>query len=464
MEDGSSAGPTPSSSGPTIPGPSWVRHAIWWHVYPLGFTGAEQTRDTGAPVHHRLGHLQSWLDYAVELGVSGLALGPIFASETHGYDTTDHFRIDPRLGDDADFDALVDAASRRGLRVMLDGVFNHVGRSHAAFRQVLDEGPVADTASWFRLRWPRDAADWRPGTEPEYDDFEGHHHLVALDHSSPAVVDHVAAVMNHWLDRGAAAWRLDAAYTVPTQFWAQVADRVRARHPDAYLMGEVIHGDYAAFVRDGHLDAVTQYELWKAVWSSLNDHNFHELAHALGRHDEFLTHFVPYTFLGNHDVTRIASRLDDQQYLAHALAVLTTVGGTPAVYAGDEHAFRGIKEDRAGGDDAVRPPFPNTPADMSPLGAPVFAQHQELLGLRRRHPWLHAARTHVLDVSDEHIALASTAEDERIVTVLSTADHPHSVAAPGVRDMLAGIGRIDHPGSHDAEVTVEAHGWAVLAG
>src|SRR5215207_7418421 len=112
MEGG--AGATPSSSGPTIPGPSWVRHAIWWHVYPLGFTGAEQSREAGAPVpvHHRLGHLQSWLDYAVELGVSGLALGPIFASETHGYYTTDHFRIDPRLGDDADFDALVDAADR----------------------------------------------------------------------------------------------------------------------------------------------------------------------------------------------------------------------------------------------------------------------------------------------------------------------------------------------------------------
>jgi cyclomaltodextrinase len=270
--------------------------------------------------------------------------------------------------------------------------------------------------------------------------------------------------MNHWLDRGVAAWRLDAAYAVPTQFWAQVADRVRARHPDTYLMGEMIHGDYAAFVRDGHLDTVTQYELWKAVWSSLNDHNLHELAHALGRHDEFLTHFVPYTFLGNHDVTRIASRLDDQRHLAHALCVLATVGGTPAVYAGDEQAFQGTKEDRAGGDDAVRPPFPPTPADLSPLGAPVLAQHQELLGLRRRHPWLHHARTRVLSVADEHIALASTADGQRIVTVLSTADHRQTVAAAGVRDVLAGTGRIDHPGGENAQVTVEAHGWAVLPG
>jgi cyclomaltodextrinase / maltogenic alpha-amylase / neopullulanase len=459
----SSAEITPSISGPTIPGPNWVQHAIWWHLYPLGFTGAEPTRKPDAPVRHRLAHLHCWLDYALELGVSGLALGPIFASETHGYDTTDHFRIDPRLGDDADFDALVDAATCRGLRIMLDGVFNHVGRSHPAFRRVLDEGPIAGTASWFRLRWPRGASAWRPGAEPDYDDFEGHHHLVALDHSSPAVVDHVAAVMNHWLDRGAAAWRLDAAYAVPTQFWAQVADRVRARHPNAYLMGEVIHGDYPTFVRDGHLDAVTQYELWKAVWSSLNDHNFHELAHALGRHDEFLAHFVPYTFLGNHDVTRIASRLNDQRHLAHALAVLTTVGGTPAVYAGDEQAFRGTKEDRAGGDDAVRPPFPPTPADLSPLGAPVFAQHQELLGLRRRHAWLHHAHTRVLDVADEHIALASAAAGERVVTVLSTADRPRTVAAPAVRDVLAGAGRVDHPGSQNAQVIVGAHGWAVLS-
>ena len=126
-----------------------MQHAIWWHVYPLGFTGAEQTREAGAPVRH----LHSWLDYALELGVSGLVVGPIFASETYGYDTTDHFRIDPRLGDDADFDALVDAAAGRGLRIMLDGVFNHVGRSHPAFRRVLDEGPVASTVSWFRLRW-----------------------------------------------------------------------------------------------------------------------------------------------------------------------------------------------------------------------------------------------------------------------------------------------------------------------
>ncbi|WP_324277956.1 alpha-amylase family glycosyl hydrolase [Blastococcus brunescens] len=132
-----------------------------------------------------------------------------------------------------------------------------------------------------------------PGTEPAYDDFEGHSALVALDHDEPAVADHVVEVMCHWLDRGVDGWRLDAAYAVPTSFWAGVADRVRERHPDAYLMGEVIHGDYTGFVAGSHLDAVTQYELWKAVWSSLNDANFFELDAALTRHGGFLDAFVP---------------------------------------------------------------------------------------------------------------------------------------------------------------------------
>jgi cyclomaltodextrinase len=439
--------------------PEWVRHAIWWQVYPLGFTGADVRRGGDDLVAHRLGHLMAWLDHALELGASGLALGPIFASESHGYDTIDHYRIDPRLGDEVDFDELVSAAAQRGLRVMLDGVFNHVGRGHPAFRTVLNQGPSAPTASWFRLRWPSG-----PDAEPEYDDFEGHHHLVALNHDSPGVVAYVADVMNHWLGRGVSAWRLDAAYAVPTAFWAQVADRVRAVHPEAYLMGEVIHGDYAATVASGHLDSVTQYELWKAIWSSLNDGNFWELAHALGRHDEFVERFVPYTFLGNHDVTRIASRLRDPAHLGHAVAILATVAGTPSVYAGDEHGFRGVKEDRAGGDDAVRPPFPSTPAELSPLGRPIFDLHRELLGLRRRHPWLHAARTTVVHVANEVLAYESTAGSERVVVALSTSPTDTTVPVPAARAVLAGSADLTSAGSADARAGLSPAGWVVLAG
>ena len=358
----------------------WAEHAIWWHVYPLGFTGA-----LNAGPGHRLGQLVDWLDYAVELGASGLQLGPVFASESHGYDTVDHFRVDPRLGDDADFDALVAAARQRGLHLLLDGVFNHVGRGFDA------------PDHWFR----------RNGGG-ERDVFEGHGGLLALDHDEPEVLDHVVRAMRHWLDRGVSGWRLDAAYAVPPAFWRKVRDRL----PDAWLVGEVIHGDYAAYLRDSGLDSVTQYELWKAIWSSLNDRNLFELAWALKRNNGILAHGVPMTFVGNHDVTRVATRLADERHLGHALAVLFTVAGVPSVYYGDEQAFRGVKEDRAGGDDEIRPAFPATPAGLAPHGWPVYRLHQRLIGLRRRHPWLTRARTEPAHLTNTAAALASTAPDD----------------------------------------------------
>jgi cyclomaltodextrinase len=440
--------------------PGWVEHAMWWHVYPLGFVGAEpEALPPGAPAAHRFEHLTAWLDYVVDLGLSGIALGPVFASQTHGYDTVDHLRIDPRLGSDEDFDAFAAAARSRGLRVTLDGVFNHVGRGFGPFADVLRDGPDAATASWFHLTWPDGAG---PGTEPAYRDFEGHHALVALNHDEPAVADHVARVMTHWLDRGVDGWRLDAAYAVPPDFWARVLPRVRAAHPDAYVFGEVLHGDYAAVVHEAGFDAVTQYELWKSTWSSLNDGNFFELTWTLTRHDALLDTFVPLTFVGNHDVTRLASRLTDPRHLVHALVLLLTLAGTPTVYAGDEQGLPGVKEDRAGGDDAVRPTFPPTPTELVPGGWATYHRHQELLGLRRRHPWLHRARTQVLEGTNRTLVLRQHAGEDALLVALSLEDAPVTLPAPGASAALAGDGTLRGSGA-EARVDLPPHGWAVLA-
>ncbi len=437
--------------------PGWVEHALWWHVYPLGFVGAEKAAIAGPPTS-RLPHLAAWLDHVVELGLSGIALGPVFASETHGYDTVDHFAVDPRLGTEEDLLALVAAAHARGLRVTLDGVFNHVGRGFGPFQAVLRDGP-GESDRWFRLTWPEGAT---AGTEPDYVDFEGHHALVTLDHEDPVVVDHVVAVMNHWLARGIDGWRLDAAYAVPTSFWAQVLPRVRAEHPDAYVFGEVLHGDYVAAVEEAGFDAVTQYELWKAIWSSLNDVNFFELAWALQRHDGFLEHFAPLTFVGNHDVTRIASRLADERHLAHAVVLLMTLGGTPTVYAGDELGWRGVKEDRAGGDDAVRPQFPADPADAEGRGGAVHALHRELIALRRRHPWLHRASAEVLTTANPHLVYRVAGAGEALLVALNLDDAAATLEVPGGSAVEAGTGTLRDAGSH-ARVELAPHGWAVLS-
>ena len=361
-------------------------HVIWWHVYPLGATGAPIRDRGGDDAGHRLAQLTGWLDYLIELGCNGLLLGPIFESVGHGYDTLDHYRIDARLGDDADFDRLIAECEKRGINVMLDGVFNHVARTHPW----VAEGLAGDT------------------------DWEGHGELAALHHADERVKDAVADIMCHWLRRGIAGWRLDVAYAVPPEFWRDVLGRVRAEFPDAMFLGEVIHGDYAAIAAAGTLDAVTQYELWKGIWSSLVDENFWELAHALERHTAIAGRVLPNTFIGNHDVDRIASKVGQRKAVL-ALAVLMCVPGMPSIYYGDEQGFEGERSEGFSADDSVRPPLPASPGELSPLGGWIFTEHQKLIGLRRRHPWLTHAQVEVLDKTNGTISFeARGGEGERL--------------------------------------------------
>ena len=410
--------------------PAWVEHSIWWHVYPLGATGAPirpAGPADGAPAP-RLESLVAWLDYLVDLGASGLALGPIFEASTHGYDTTDHFRIDPRLGDDAVFDRLAEACRDRGVALMLDGVLNHVGTAHPLFRAAVAGGGER------RLFYFDDAdgSSGPPAPGPGYAVFEGHEGLAVLNHDSDEVADLAVSVLSHWLGRGASAWRLDAAYAVPPSFWARVLPRVRSEFPDAWFVGEVIHGDYRGIVERSSMDSLTQYELWKAIWSCLLDENFFELDWCLNRHNAFLDAFVPLTFVGNHDVTRLASRIGDAK-AALAVTILLTVGGIPSIYYGDEQAFRGVKTDRPRGDDEVRPVLPPGPEGLSPLGDWLYRWHQALIGLRRRHPWLAGARTERMALENRFMEYdAVGGEGRRIRVRLSLDPVPRvEVEAPG---------------------------------
>jgi len=239
-------------------------------------------------------------------------------------------------------------------------------------------------------------------------------------------------------------------------------------HPDAWFVGELIHGDYAAVVEAARFDSATQYELWKAMWSSLNDANFFELDWALQRHTTFLESFAPLTFIGNHDVTRIASRLDNPDHLAHALVILLTVGGVPSVYAGDEFGFRGIKEERYGGDDAVRPEFGSPPMQLDAFGAEMWALHQYLIGLRRRHPWLHAASTTALQLANRHYVYETRRGDDALLVALNIDDAPLRLALSTLRPKLGTAraevvaGSAAPPQEVVETVVVEPHGWRIL--
>ncbi len=388
---------------------SWTDHVIWWHVYPLRFVDAEPRYTS--QVTHRFGRLVNWLDYALELGTNGLLLAPIFASVSHGYDTLDHFRIDPRLGDDADFDEFLRQAKSRGFRVVLDGVFNHLSEDHEIVRRARAAGPDSEAGRWLK---------WEHGS-PRC--FEGNFDLVELNFSHPPVQDYVVQVMTHWLARGIDGWRLDAAFATGDAVWRPILDRVRAGYPEMWIVAELIQADYVTFVERSGVDSVTQYELWKAIWSC--------------RHAEFTAHFRPQTFLGNHDTTRIATKLTDPRHLPLAVALLMTLPGIPSIYSGDEQGFTGEKLNQPHGDDAVRPPFPATPAELLPYGATTFATYQRLLALRRRHPWLVDATITIADLSNETMRLQLSGEGHSLTLALNVSDTP--VVLGGLR-----VGPHDH--------------------
>lgn len=412
---------------------SWIDHMVWWHVYPLGMCGAPIRPPFGADASaHRITMLENWLDYLIELGANGLLLGPIFQSTSHGYDILDHFAVDPRLGDEADFDHLIAACHERGIRVACDGVFSHVSSRHPLVSEVLAAGPDSEHAELFDI-------DWEDPAGPTPRIFEGHGELVRLNHAGAQARAYATDVMTYWLERGIDAWRLDAAYSVPSDFWRDVIDPVRARFPEAWLMGEVIHGDYNDMIEQCHFDSLTQYELWKAIWSSISDRNFFELQWCLDRHNHFLDSFTPQTFIGNHDVTRIASQIGSQ-HVGVALAIVMTVGGIPSIYYGDEQGYTGIKTEELGGDDQVRPSFPDLPDHLSNLGESVFQTHQALIALRRQHPWLVHARTQVCEVTNEQLSYRSSADGHTICVFLDLhdSDAPHvTITEPGGQILFA---------------------------
>ena len=244
----------------------WADHVVWWHAYPLGFVGAEQNLEEVAGVAHRLPRLEAWLDHLISLGANGLLLGP----GVHlGHPRLRHGRLLP----DRPPARVTTPTSTRWSRPAGSAAYGCCSTACST--------TPAATSRRSRRRWPRDPAR-RPriGCRALYDTggvitadyFEGHDTLVTLNHRSPRVQAYVREVMLHWLRRGIDGWRLDAAYAVPPTFWAAVLPQVREEFADAWFVGEMIHGDYVAYVETSGLDSVTQYELWKAIWSSHRQH------------------------------------------------------------------------------------------------------------------------------------------------------------------------------------------------
>ncbi|MCF2662663.1 alpha-amylase family glycosyl hydrolase [Pseudoflavonifractor phocaeensis] len=331
----------------------WFDQAVVYQIYPLGLCGAPADND-GNP-QPRILCLLDWVDHIKRTGADTVLLNPVFDSDRHGYDTRDYFQVDPRLGTNEDLAQVCRAFHDAGLRVMLDGVFNHVGRGFWAFRDVREKKWDSPYQDWFHISFDGNA-DRNDGFW--YESWEGHNELVKLNLWNPAVVDHQFRAIRSWVDQfGIDGLRLDVAYCLPPEYLKQLRAFTSSLKPGFVLMGETLHGDYNRWMGPELCHSVTNYECYKGLWSSFNSLNLFEICHSLARQfgpEQWTLYKGAHllSFLDNHDVTRIATQLSDPNHLPLAYALLFGMPGVPALYYGSEWGVRGDKRE---GDNALRP-------------------------------------------------------------------------------------------------------------
>lgn len=332
----------------------WFDEAVVYQIYPLGLCGAPEGND-GVP-QSRILRILDWVEHIKKLGADTVLFNPVFESDRHGYDTRDYFRLDVRLGTNEDFAKVCKALHDAGLRVMLDGVFNHVGRGFWAFRDVQEKKWDSPYKDWFHIDFggntDRNDGFW-------YEAWEGHNELVKLNLSHPDVVRHQFDAIRTWVEQfDIDGLRLDVAYCLPQHYLRQLRAFTQTLKPDFVLMGETLHGDYKQWMSGEMCHSVTNYECYKGLWSSFNSMNLFEIAHSLARQfgpEDWTLYKGAHllAFLDNHDVTRIASQLTDPKHLPLAYALMFGMPGVPAVYYGSEWGEKGSKQ--AGSDAVLRP-------------------------------------------------------------------------------------------------------------
>ena len=334
---------------------AWYDEAVFYHIYPLGLSGAPKQNAYGTP-QHRLNALLPWISHIKEIGCNALYIGPLFESVGHGYETTDYRKLDSRLGTNEDLAAFVAECHRQGIRVVLDGVFNHTGRDFFAFEDLKQNREHSVYKDWYCNVnfWGNN--EYNDGFS--YENWGGHNLLVKLNQRNPAVRDYICDVIRFWVrEFDIDGIRLDAADVLDFEYMKALRRTANDVKPDFWLMGEVIHGDYTRWVNEGTLHCVTNYTLHKALYSGHNDHNYFEIAHTVKRLYEMGGNRIDglrlYNFVDNHDVERIYSKLKQKEHFTPVHILLYTLPGVSFVYYGSEFGIEGRKERFS--DDSLRP-------------------------------------------------------------------------------------------------------------
>jgi len=396
----------------------WFYEDVLYQIYPFGFCGAPKTND-GITVN-RIEKVKGMVPHLKKLNVGAVYFCPVFESSAHGYDTSDFSKIDVRLGTNEDFKSVCDTLHENGIKVILDGVFNHVGRDFFAFRDVREKKWDSQYKDWFYLNFDGNS-NYNDGFR--YEGWEGHFELVKLNLDNSAVVEYLLSNVGFWMDYfGIDGLRLDVAYMLNRNFMRTLSEYCRNKRNDFFLCGEMIHGDYSSIVCDGMLHSATNYECFKGIYSSFNSMNMFEIGHSL-RNRFGNENWCAYrgmhlvSFVDNHDVTRLATVLTNKNHIIPAYGILFSMPGIPCVYYGSEW---GIEGDKANGDDALRPEVKeflfNDISDFISRAAKIHKENRALC----------YGGIEILHLTNRQIVFERRHEDERIIVLINADENEYT--------------------------------------
>ena len=405
-----------------MPDVKWYDKAVFYHIYPLGLCGCAH-ENTGVPEEH-FDKLNEWAVHAGNIGCTAIYIGPLFESVGHGYETTDYKMVDRRLGTNDDFKKFVENCHNNGIKVVVDGVFNHTGRGFFAFKDLKENRENSRYKDWYCNVNFGGNNEYNDGFS--YENWGGYNLLAKLNVWNPEVKNYLFDVVRFWISEfDIDGIRLDAADVLDMGFMSELRQVTMQAKEDFWLMGEVIHGDYSRWANSDRLNSVTNYELHKGLYSGHNDHNYFEIAHTINRLNQLAQGIKLYTFTDNHDVARIHSKLNNKEHIYDVTMLLYTVPGIPSIYYGSEFAIDGNKEN--GSDWNLRPC----------LELDDFDEDTELLNLIRRlgilkkeYRELTEGTYEQLMLTNRQFAFARKCQDSAVITALNNDEQPAFVELP----------------------------------
>ncbi len=406
---------------------AWYDESVFYHIYPLGLTGAPKQNPYGETVH-RLNTLLPWISHIRKIGCNAIYIGPLFESVGHGYETTDYKKLDSRLGTNEDLTNFVSECHKSGIRVILDGVFNHTGRDFFAFQDIKQNRENSRYKDWYC-----NVSFWGNNSYNDgfsYENWGGYDLLVKLNQHNPEVRDYICDVIRFWVKEfDIDGIRLDAADVMDFGYMESIRQVANEVKPDFWLMGEVIHGNYSRWANDGTLHSVTNYMLHKALYSGHNDHNYFEIAHTI-KYVSGMTgdRMKLYTFVDNHDVERIYTKLKNKAHYLPVHIMLYTLPGVPSIYYGSEFGIEGRKERFS--DDSLRPAL-NFEDYKDAAETNPFTKLIATLGrIRQNTPALCYGDYRELELQTTHFAYERTLDGKSVIVTVNNGDNDVNMNLP----------------------------------